>query len=368
MRITKVEVVPFGVPIKKFADAYAEFHQSNAVLVKIHSDDGTIGFGEACAWEPEFYGETLESVSAAIEKYAAPRIIGLDPLDIAHVLAQVDAALARVTCAKEGIDLALFDLAGRILKVPVYTLLNGSFRDLIPIACEIGIDTAEVMAADAQRLLKMGVRVIKIKGSDQISEDIKRVKLVREAVGSSASLRLDPNAHWTTHGTIRAMRELEDCDLEFLEQPVHGLDLNGMAKIRASIGVPLMADEGIWTPHDVIEIARREAADIINIKISKTCGLLMAKKIEAVAETVGLSCVVGTEIEPGFSLAAKLHLAASLKHLPFACEFTELSLLQANILKQQIEIKDGFVRVPQSPGFGVELDEEALIKHRLALT
>jgi L-alanine-DL-glutamate epimerase-like enolase superfamily enzyme len=367
MKITRIEVVPFGIPIRKFADAYAEFHQSNAVLVKIYSDDGTVGFGEACAWEPEFYGETLESVSAAIEKYAAPRIIGLDPRDIGRALSQVDAALAKVTCAKEGIDLALFDLAGRILKVPVYTLLNGSFRDRIPIACEIGIDQPEVMAKDAEALLKMGVRVIKIKGSDQINEDIKRVKLVREAVGDRASLRLDPNAHWTTHGTIRAMRELEDCDLEFLEQPVHGLDFNGMAKIRQSIGVPLMADESIWTPQDVVELARRKAADIINIKISKTCGLLVAKKIEAVAEAVGLACVVGTEIEPGFSLAAKLHLAASIKHLHFACEFTELSLLQANILKQKIEVEDGCVRVPQGPGFGVELDEEAMLKHRIEL-
>lgn len=368
MNITKVEVIPFGIPIKRFADAYAEVHRSNAVLVKIYTNDGSVGFGEACAWEPEFYGETLESVSSSISKYVAPQIIGMDPLDINHVLSKVDATLARVTCAKEGIDLALFDLAARVLKVPVYTLLNGSFRDKIPIACEIGIDQPEAMATNAQELLKMGVSVIKIKGSHDIDEDIKRVKLVREAIGDQATLRLDPNAHWNTHGTIRAMKELEACNLEYLEQPIHGLDFNGMAKIRKSIGIPLMADEGIWTPQDVIEIARREAADIINIKISKTCGLLLAKKIEAVAEAVGLPCVVGTEIEPGLSLAAKLHLAASMRNLPFACEFTELSLLQASVLKQKIEIEDGFVRVPKGVGFGVDVDEDSLMRHAISLT
>lgn len=82
MKITKIEVTPFGIPIKDFADAYAGFASSNAVLVKIHTDEGTVGIGEACAWEPEFYGETLESVSSSIQKYLAPRIIGQDPLNI----------------------------------------------------------------------------------------------------------------------------------------------------------------------------------------------------------------------------------------------------------------------------------------------
>jgi len=119
----------------------------------------------------------------------------------------------------------------------------------------------------------------------------------------------------------------------------------------------LMADESIWTPQDVIKIAEYGAADIINIKIAKSCGLALAKKIEAVSESLGLPCIVGTEIEPGFSLVAKLHLAASMKIHPLASEFTELSLLKKNILKQEIAIEDGRVKVPGGPGFGVELDQ-----------
>jgi L-alanine-DL-glutamate epimerase-like enolase superfamily enzyme len=367
MKITRVEVIPFGIPIKQFTDAYSSFDRSNAVLVKIFSDDGTVGFGEACAWEPEFYGETLESVSSSIKKYIAPKIIGQNPLDINRIMSIVDSTVARITCAKEGVDLALFDLAGKILNVPVYVLLNGCFRDKIPIASEIGIDTPEAMARSASNVLNMGISVIKIKGSDDVNEDIKRVKAVRKAVGSKASLRLDPNAHWHTHDSIRAMRELEECNLEYLEQPVHGLDLNGMTRIRKSIKIPLMADESIWTPQDVVELAQREAADIVNIKIAKTGGLLLAKKVEATAEAVGLPCVVGTEIEPGFSLAAKLHLAASMKNLPFACEFTELSLLEDSILKPRIMIENGFVKVPDGVGLGFDVDDEALMRHAIDL-
>ena len=223
------------------------------------------------------------------------------------------------------------------------------------------------MALNAIDLMKQGIKVIKIKGSEDINMDTKRIHAVREAVGSQAVLRLDPNAHWNTPGTIKAMRELESCDLQLLEQPVPEWDLKGMAMIRKSIGVPLMADESIWTPYDVVRIAEYEAADIINIKISKTGGLFNAKKVEGVAEALGLQCMVGTEIEPGFSLAAKLHLAASMKNLPLACEFTELSLLKESILKRKIEIEDGFIAVPQGIGLGVEVDEQILMKQTLPI-
>lgn len=358
MKIEKIEVIPFGVPIKKFADAYTDFSVSNAVLVKIYTNDGYVGFGEACAWEPEFYGETLESVSSTIEKYIAPGIIGEDPRDINRIMSVIDANLARVTCAKEGIDLALHDLLGKILNVPVYMLLGGKFRDMIPVASEIGIDSPENMAKNALEVLDLGIRVIKIKGSDDHTLDVERIKEVRRAVGKEINIRLDPNAAWDVNATIKTMRLLEDCDLQLLEQPVKAWDLKGMAHIRNNIGIPLMADESIWTPQDAIKISEHGAADLLNIKIAKSCGLHLGKKIEYVGESLGLPCIAGTEIEPGFSFIAKLHLAASMKIHPLASEFTELSLLTRNILKYDIKIVDGCLKVPDQPGFGVELDEK----------
>ncbi len=127
MKIEKVDVIPYSVPIRAFTDAYTGFSVSNAVLVKITTDTGITGFGEGCAWEPEFYGETLESVVSTIAKYIAPIIIGEDPLNINRIMARIDARLARITCAKEGVDLALHDLAGKILNVPVYVLLGGKY-------------------------------------------------------------------------------------------------------------------------------------------------------------------------------------------------------------------------------------------------
>ncbi len=369
MKITEIEAIPFGIPIKRFTDAYAGFNKSNAVLVKIHTDEGFVGLGEACAFEPEFYGETLESIYFSIQNYIAPKIIGQNPLNINKVLSIVDAALAKSTCAKEGIDLALFDLAGKLLKVPVYTLLGGCFRDRIPVACEIGIDEPDMMVKEVKELLKMGVKTIKIKCSRNIDEDIKRVKAIHEVVGDKVALRLDPNTHWNVYGAVKAIKKLKEfnCNIQYLEQPIPAWDINGMSRIRKLIDIPLMADEGVWTPQDVIEFNKHEAIDIVNIKISKTGGLLMAKKIEAVAEALGLPCVIGTELDPGISLVAKIHIAASMKNLPFACEYTELHYLKESILKPKVEIEDGYVKVPTGAGFGVGIDEDVLMKNRVKL-
>ncbi|MFQ5754003.1 MAG: mandelate racemase/muconate lactonizing enzyme family protein [bacterium] len=366
MKITKVETIPYGIPVKSFSDAYTSFVRSNAVLVKIYTDDGYVGIGEACAWEPEFYGETLESVNSTIQKYAAPAIMGEDASNINRIMLILDQRLARITCVKEGIDLALHDLVGKILNVPAYKLLGGKFRDKIPVASEIGIDTPKIMAECAHKVLKMGFKVIKIKGSNDMNEDIKRIKTVREAVGEEVELRLDPNAAWDTMGSIRVMRAVEDCNLQLLEQPIPTWDLKGMAHIRRNIGVPLMADESIWTPQDAIKIHDYEAADILNLKIAKTCGLHLGKKVEAVAEALGMPCIAGTELEPGVAAVAKVHLAASMRVHPLASEFTELTQVDGSILKQKLKVVDGCLEVPEGPGFGVEIDEDALKEYKIA--
>jgi L-alanine-DL-glutamate epimerase-like enolase superfamily enzyme len=216
------------------------------------------------------------------------------------------------------------------------------------------------MVKNAIEVLDLGIRVIKIKGSGNHVLDVERIKAVRQAVGNDIELRLDPNAAWDVNSTIKTMKLLEDCNLQLLEQPVPAWDLKGMAHIRNNIGIPLMADESVWSPQDVIRISEYGAADLLNIKIAKSCGLHLGKKIEYVAESLGLPCIVGTEIEPGFSLIAKLHLAASMKIHPLASEFTELPLLKKNILKHNIEIIDGCVKVPDKPGLGVELNEDIL--------
>ena len=365
MKIVNIETIPYAIPVKNFTDAYTGFTHSNAVLIKIHTDEGLVGIGEACAWEPEFYGETVESIHTSINNYVSPIIMGQDPRNINKIMQMVDKVLARVTCVKEGIDLALFDLLGKILNVSVATLLGGKFRDQIPIGSEIGIDSPNQMAKSAEKVLQMGINVIKVKGSDDQNKDVDRIMAVRSAIGSEVLLRLDPNAAWDTAGTIKTMQKLESCNLQLLEQPIPNWDYKGMAHIRKNISIPLMADESIWTPQDAIKLYEYESCDYLNLKIAKTCGLSRGKKVENVAEAIGLPCIVGTELEPGVSSIAKIHLAASMAIHPLASEFTELTQLDGSILDRPIEIINGCVTLPSGPGFGVNINDEALEKFKI---
>ncbi|MBD73563.1 MAG: hypothetical protein CMG42_05085 [Candidatus Marinimicrobia bacterium] len=367
MKIVKLESIPYGIPVKGFADAYTSFTHSNAVLIKLYTDDGIIGFGEACAWEPEFYGESFESIHAMIMNYAAPKIIGEDPFNINRIMKILDQELARITCVKEGIDLALHDLVGKALNIPVYQVLGGKFRDKIPVASEIGIDKPAIMAESAEKVLEMGINVIKIKGSNEKELDIARIKTVRDAVGPDIALRLDPNAAWDTISTISIMREVEDCNLQLLEQPIPSWDYKGMAHIRKNIGIPLMADESIWTPQDAVKLHDYNACDLLNLKIAKTSGLHQGKKVENVAEALGLPCIAGTELEPGISAVAKIHLAASMRIHPLASEFTELTQVNGTILKKPLKAIDGYLEVPSGPGYGVEIDEDALEAYKIKI-
>ncbi|MFA9517443.1 mandelate racemase/muconate lactonizing enzyme family protein, partial [Halopenitus sp. H-Gu1] len=365
MEITDIETVPYGIPVRKFVDSYTEFDRSKAVLVKIHTDTGHLGIGEACALEPEFYGETLESITSKIQNYIAPAIIGADPRNIGRIMMLVDQELARVTCVKEGIDLALHDLVGKILDVPAYQLLGGRFRDEVRVAAEIGCDTPEEMAENALDLLERGISVIKLKGSNNPDLDIDRIRAVRNAVGEDIPLRLDPNAAWNTMTTIRVMRAVEECHLQYIEQPIPTGDFKGLAHIRSNIESPVMADESIWTREDAVKLYEYEAADLLNLKIAKTCGLHRGKQIEAVAEAIGMPCVAGTELEPGISSVAKIHFAASMKNHPLASEFTELSQLDGTILSEPLQVKDGTLEVPDGPGFGVEIDDDRVHEYAI---
>lgn len=365
MEITRVETIPYGIPVKGFADSYTQFTRSKAVLVKVYTDGGRVGIGEACAWEPEFYGETLESVDSTIRNYAAPTIIGEDPTDVGHLLKLLDERLARITCVKEGIDLALHDLVGKILDVPVYKLLGGKFRDEVRVAAEVGLGTPEEMADEALSILGNDVEVVKIKGSSDPDLDIRRIRVIRDAVGNDVPLRLDPNAAWNTTETIRVLRAVEDCHLQHVEQPVPTGDFKGLGHIRRHSSVPVMADESIWTPDDAVKLYDYDAVDLLNLKIAKTSGLYLGKKIETTADALGMACIVGTELEPGISSIAKIHLAASMREHHLASEFTELVQVDGSILEEPLQAVDGTIEVPAGPGFGVDVDEKALQKYAI---
>lgn len=339
------------------------------VLVSIETDDGVVGVGEASA-DIGFFGNTVEDVQVAIEDYLGPQLVGLDPFDREHLMAVID--FRDQSCAQAGIDLALHDLMGKSLGVPVSVLLGGRHRRRVPVSVEIPGSSPDAMAAECVRYMGFGVRAFKAKIGGNPAGDADRLHAIREAVGVDVSLRADANQGYSPKEAIKLCRLAERADvaLELLEQPVAAWDLKGMAQVREAVDVLIEADEACYSPHDVVRIAEHQAADVINVKIGKAGGLLNAKKIAAVAEASGLGCVLGTSFGLGVEVAAKLHLAASTPAATGAVEFTELGLHE-NLLAPPhqrtlgLPLEDGELDVPEGPGLGVSLVQERVRAHAL---
>ena len=339
------------------------------VIVEIDSDSGITGVGEACT-DIGFFGEPLEEVQSAIDLYLGPKLLGKDPFDREQLLYEID--FPGNSCAKSGIDLALHDLLGKALDVPVCHLIGGSRRRQVLAVMEVAGGTPDGMARQCVEWVEQGVRGFKAKVGAIPEEDVERLAAIRAAVGPEIMLRADANQGYTPKEAIRLCRlcERRDVGLELLEQPVPKWDLAGMAQVRAAVDVLIEADEAAYTPHDVMQIVRYQAADVINIKIAKAGGLYQSKKIAAVAEAAGLECVIGTAWGLGVKVAAKLHLAAATRSLRDGVEFTELMLHDMLLAGPQAAdlappLSDGHLNVPLGPGFGVTVDEEKMRAHEV---
>lgn len=334
------------------------------LLVTLRTDEGLTGVGESPV-DIGFFGHTLEDVQTAIEDYLGPQLIGHDPYDREYIMSLID--FRGNSCAKAGIDLALHDLLGKSLGVPVSTLLGGRHQTRVPVAVEIAGGAPDAMAQECLRFMGLGVRAFKPKIGGYPDEDADRLHAIREAVGPDISIRADANQGYNPKEAIRLCRLAEryNVGLELLEQPVPAWDLQGMALVRRSVDTLIEADESCYTMHDALQLVRHEAADVINIKIGKAGGLYQAKKIVAVAEAAGLKCVLGTAFGLGVEMAAKLHLAASTLAVVDAVEFTEIGL-HSNLLATPygsafgLPLVDGCLPVPSEPGLGVTLDAEAV--------
>ncbi len=331
------------------------------VIVKIETDEGVTGIGEA-ATDIGFFGEPLEEVKSAIDEHLGPRIIGDDPFDREKILHKLN--FRGNTCARSGIDLAIHDLMGKSLGVPVSVLIGGRQKDRIPVSVEIAGGSPEDMAKLCVECVDQGIRAFKPKIGGYPEEDVDRLRAIREAVGPDVSIRADANQGYSPKEAIRLCRlaEKHDVGLELLEQPVPAWDLDGMAEVKRAVDTLIEADESAFSVHDVMNVIKKGAADVINIKMAKVGGLYNAKKIAAMAEAAGLQCVLGTAFGLGIKIAAKLHLAASTLGILDAVEFTEIILHDTLAASPYDELmapplEDGCMRVPEGPGFGIELDE-----------
>lgn len=322
------------------------------VIVEIGVRGGPRGLGEASPL-PDFTGETAASVEFVLNESYLPALAGHDAADVTAVMAHLEALLPGNPSAKAAVDIALHDLAGRLLGVPVSTLLGGARRSSVRLARAVGIgSTAEIVAA-AERHAAAGFRTIKMKVGQDPGADVERVRAVRAALGPDVRVRIDANQGYDAATAVAVLRRLEGCDLEYVEQPVPRWDRSGMAHIRRVTGVRVLADEAVHTPHDALALIRAEAADLFAIKFVKTGGLARARQIAAIGEAAGIDCVVISPFETQVGAAAGLHMALALPIGRHAHELTVFAT-QPEMARTGIRLHGDTLVPADAPGHGVD--------------
>jgi L-alanine-DL-glutamate epimerase-like enolase superfamily enzyme len=374
MKITRLETRIVEIPVKNpYVFSHGVLKAFSNVLVWVRSDGGLVGVGES-SFVPGggVSEETPESTQPMIDHYLAPVLVGEDPFDIERLHQKMDAVVPRNLVAKCGVDLALWDLMGKALGQPAYALLGGSFDPQILCTYTLSIDTPEKMAEQASLRKSQGYKTLVVKIGRDPATDLQRLALVRGAVGDEVNLRLDANEAYWPEQAIGIIRRMEKYHPEFVEEPVKRWDLDGMAKVARSVGVPISSDESNTSLESVMKIIQKGAAGIINIKISKNGGLTRSKKIAALAEAAGIPCIVGGANTYEIGRQACRHFAVSTAQAQMGmgsegCAPASQSKID-DVTKTVMTYEDvtrgnGFVGVLPGPGLGVELDEEKIRKY-----
>jgi len=384
MKITQIETIPIRLPTRRVHQwASLTTPIGVYVIIKLHTDEGLIGFGEAPVLKDwggdhgKYFGETPQTTIHIINDILAPALAEQDPCRIEALHALMDKAVKGYPYCKAAVDAALYDVVGKKFAIPAYQLLGGLVRERVPIAHSLGLMEIDKAVDEAMQAKAEGVKTIKLKGGVEQKRDIELVRRIREAIGPELNICVDANQGYpTAKAAVKVTNAMAEYNLLYMEQPVEGIEQ--MAEVARRVDTPIMADESAWTPQDVIEIIQKKAADMVSIYTTKPGGMFKAKKVAAVAEAAGLKCNVNGSVETGVGNAANLHLAASTGVVTYGCVVPVSTpkgkgkggiagiYYQDDIIVEPFAYSDGDIVVSPKPGLGIELDEDKLKYYRIA--
>ncbi|HET6627229.1 MAG TPA: dipeptide epimerase [Nocardioidaceae bacterium] len=342
--------VPLHTP---FVTALRRTTTTETVVVRVTDADGVTGWGEAPqVWQVT--GESLAGAEACVSGPLRSVVVGADADDLAPLCRSVAGAVARNFGAKAAVDVALHDLTARRRGISLPVLL-GSTTHRVGTDVTLAAGDASALAGAAVARVRDGFTVLKLKvGTDAVT-DVARVRAAREAVGADVRLRLDANQGWTPGEAVRVIRALEDAGagVELVEQPVRAEDLDGLAWVTARVNTPVMADEAVYDVHDLVEVIRRRAADMVNVKLAKCGGLSVARTLLELARAHQLGTMVGSMMETHIGVGAAASLVA-------AYGTTTTADLDAAWWAADSPVVGGMsydgatVVLPDAPGLGIE--------------
>lgn len=363
MKILKVEAFPVSLPLKKpFTIALGTMTHSPHAVVRITTDEGILGYGEASTWHV-VYGYDQHELVWIVNQYLGPAVLGMDVNDIEAILARMDMVLPKNLMAKAGVEIACQDARAKALGVSLSQVIGGSLRNPVEAIEAIDIVPLEEASRMAARYVENGFRYIKIKVGLDWKEDVERVRVVRETVGPEIQIRVDGNQGYDRAFAMKACQAMEQFDLQWIEQPLPDWDLEGLSLLAEAIWTPIAVDESIYTIHDVYKVVKAKAADVINIKVSKCGGIFPSLKIAHAAISMGVPCFLGGCIETGVGAAAALQFGACAPNLFKGVELIGSGAFTDDIITEPLITDHGVFTLPRKPGIGVEVDETKLLRY-----
>lgn len=358
MKIKSVEIFGITLPlIQPFIVSYDTYNDLPSIITRVETEDGLVGYGEAVPDE-HVTGETYLSTIEVLKTHLAPAILGENPFEIERIHEKMNKKIYGVPSAKAALDLACYDLMGKISGQLVYRLLGGPYHDTLQVPFVLSIKEPQLMAQEAKAAVDKGYSIIKIKIGKDVKTDIERVRAVRAAVGPDIQLRVDVNQGWEHVSTaLYALQRIEECDIDWIEQPVLADDIDALAEIRRKTTIPVMIDEGLHGSKEMRQVIEKNAADYINIKLMKCGGLFPAVKIIHQAEMAGIRAQIGSMVESSVATAAGAHLAAAKKNV-ISNEMVGPLMFSRDI--GNLKYNGDQLLLGAEPGLGLAVDEAVL--------
>ena len=362
--IRRVDAIPVALPLKApMAMSGVTIATAENLLVRLEANGGAVGWGEAAS-APTMTGDTLGGLVAAVRDHLAPLLGGQDAFALTKLKALMARALAGNTGAHSAVEMALLDLAGRVLDRRLIDLIGSERRNAVRPMWLLGNATPDQDIAEARAKEAEGFHLFKLKiGVKPIAKEIAAALAIRKALGPRMPLCADANGGLTFSNAKRYVDRTRDAKLMFIEQPLPPDDLAGL-KALARSRLPIGVDEGIHSLADIVAQARAGARGI-SLKLIKLGGLGTALEAARLAQRLRLKVNVAAKIaESSLASAAAIGLACAVPAVDWGVSLTHFYLAE-DIVRQPLRLKDGLVALPEGPGLGIEVDEAAVERFRV---
>jgi L-alanine-DL-glutamate epimerase-like enolase superfamily enzyme len=346
--------IPQRPPIAPYQSRYRASSHKEALLVRLETDTGLVGWGET---PDDWINRSFEGTP---EEPLRRQVLGRSPFDLEAWYAEntLGSYLA------SAVEMALWDLIGRATRQPLYQLLGGALRKDVELAACMGIRPYEEAKAIARQYLDQGFSTLKTKAGRRAEEDLEMVRGIRDGAGDRLKLRIDPNMGYAPDVALALARDLEKYHLEYFEQPMHLTLIAESARIRRQTATPLGLNESVTSPEIVLQILQLRAADVLLPDTYQCGGVLGVKKVAALCEAAGVPCVFHCAHDLGLKTAAMLHVVASTPNFTLANDCTYYGLAD-DIITPLHRIERGRMPVPEGHGLGVSVDEAKVEKYRV---